>query len=210
MRPLTDTVPKPLLPLAGKPILAHLIERLARAGLNDLVINYAHLGERIVEYVGDGSRYGVRIRYSPEPEGGLETAGGIYHALALIDSDPFAVVNGDIWTDYPFERLPRRIDGMAHLILVDNPPQHPAGDFALAGDRVRAEGDARLTFSGIGVYRRALFADCRPGKFPLAPMLRSAMARESVSGEHYRGRWADIGTPERLIELDRELSASGR
>jgi len=207
MRPLTDITPKPLLPLAGKPILIHLMERLVRAGLRDIVINHAHLGERIVAYVGDGSRWGARVAYSPEAEGGLETGGGILHALALIDTDPFLVVNGDIWTDYPFEQLLTARDGLAHLVLVDNPPQHSTGDFGIEPDgRLVPEGEGRLTFSGIGVYRRALFADCPSGKFPLAPLLRAAMVRGVVSGEHYRGRWFDIGTPERLATLDRELT----
>jgi len=205
MRPLTDVTPKPLLALSGKPLLVHLIERLARAGLRDLVINHAHLGEQIVDLIGDGARYGVRVTYSPEGEGGLETGGGILHALPLIASDPFLVVNGDIWTDYPFERLPRVLEELAHLVLVDNPEHHPAGDFALVGERVQAEGGHRLTFGGIGMYRRALFADCRPGRFALAPLLRAAMGRGVVTGEYYGGRWADIGTPERLAMLEREL-----
>jgi len=209
MRPLTDRVPKPLLPVAGKPLLARLIERLARAGLRDLVINHAHLGEQIVRYFGDGAGYGVRIAYSAEAPGGLETGGGIFQALPLIGGDPFVVVNGDIWTDYPFERLPRSLDGLAHLVLVDNPAHHPEGDFVLDGGRLRSEGEPRLTFSGIGVYARALFVDSQPGKFPLAPLLRDAMARGAVSGEHYRGQWWDIGTSERLTELESLISETG-
>ena len=206
MRPLTDTVPKPLLPVAGKPIVVHLIESLARAGLRELIINHAHLGGRIMEVLGDGRDYGVRIAYSHEAQGGLETGGGIHPALPLIASAPCAGVNGDIWTDSPFERLPRAPAGLAHLVLVDNPAHHPHGDFALAGDRVRETGERRFTFSGIGVYTRALFAACRPGKFPLAPLLRDAMRRDAVSGEYYGGRWRDVGTPERLEELNRELT----
>ena len=205
MRPLSDTVPKPLLEAGGKPLIVHLIEGLARYGLRDLVINHSHLGEKISAYLGDGGRYGVRVVYSHEEGGGLETGGGIFKALSLIDTDPFMVINGDIWTDYPFDRLPARLDGLAHLVLVDNPPQHPQGDFALREGKVLAEGAPRLTFSGIGVYARALFAECRPGKFPLAPLLRTAMARGLVSGEHYTGRWRDVGTPQRLATLDREL-----
>lgn len=206
MRPLTDSTPKPLLPLADRPIIVHLVERLAAAGFTDLVVNHAYLGERIVEVLGDGGRYGVNIVYSPEGETGLETGGGIFKALPLIDTDPFVVVNGDIWTDYPFERLPRRIAGLAHLVLVDNPPHHPAGDFSLDNGRVRDDGAPRLTFSGIGVYTRALFAHCRPGKFPLAPLLRAAMHAGQVSGEHYHGRWHDLGTPERLRVLESALA----
>ena len=205
MRPLSDTVPKPLLEAGGKPLIVHLIEGLARHGLRDLVINHSHLGEKISAYLGDGSRYGVHVAYSHEAGGGLETGGGIFKALSQIDTDPFMVINGDIWTDYPFDRLPARLDGLAHLVLVDNPPQHPQGDFALREGKVLAEGAPRLTFSGIGVYARALFAECRPGRFPLAPLLRAAMARGLVSGEHYTGRWRDVGTPQRLAALDREL-----
>lgn len=207
MRPLSDTVPKPLLPAGGKPLIVHLIESLARSGLREIVVNHSHLGEQVVDYLGAGDRYGVRLTYSHEEGGGLETGGGIFKALPSIDTDPFVVVNGDIWTDYPFDRLPLRLDGLAHLVLVDNPPQHPQGDFFLQGGKVSVEGTPRLTFSGIGVYARALFAECRPGKFPLAPLLRAAIAQGSVSGEHYTGRWRDVGTPERLKELDQELRA---
>jgi MurNAc alpha-1-phosphate uridylyltransferase len=205
MRPLSDTVPKPLLPAGGKPLIVHLIESLARSGLREIVVNHSHLGEQIVDYLGAGERYGVRLIYSHEEGGGLETGGGIFKALSSIDTDPFVVVNGDIWTDYPFDRLPLRLDGLAHLVLVDNPPQHPQGDFFLQDGKISAEGVPRLTFSGIGVYARALFAECRPGKFPLVPLLRAAIAQGSVSGEHYTGRWRDVGTPERLKELDLEL-----
>ena len=208
MRPLSDTVPKPLLPAGGKPLIVHLIESLARSGLRGIVVNHSHLGEQIVDYLGAGDRYGVRLTYSREEGGGLETGGGIFKALPSIDTDPFVVVNGDIWTDYPFDRLPLRLDGLAHLVLVDNPPQHPQGDFSLQNGKVSAEGEPRLTFSGIGVYARALFAECRPGKFPLAPLLRTAIAQGLVSGEHYTGRWRDVGTPERLKELDQELRAA--
>jgi MurNAc alpha-1-phosphate uridylyltransferase len=207
MRPLTDRIPKPLLPVGGRPLIVHLIHQLRDAGIDDLVINHAHLGERIVEALGSGERLGVRIRYSHEAEGGLETGGGIFRALPLITTDPFLVVNGDIWTDYPFAQLPESLEqDLAHLVLVGNPPHHPGGDFVLERDRVRAEGAGRLTFSGVGLYARALFSGCQPGKFPLAPLLRAAMARDRVRGEQYRGRWLDIGTPERLSELDRELT----
>lgn len=206
MRPLSDRIPKPLLPVAGKPLLVHLIESLARAGLRDLVVNYAHLGRQIADYLGDGGQFGVRIAYSPEPEGGLETGGGIFQALSLLDSDPFVVVNGDIWTDYPFASLPKTLDGLAHLVLVNNPPNHPQGDFHLNGGRVEVDGAPRLTFSGMGVYHRRLFEQCTPGRFSLAPVLRAAMERGQISGEYYGGRWRDVGTPERLAELDRELA----
>lgn len=205
MRPLTDTVPKPMLPVAGRPLIAHLVERLARAGFDEIVINHSHLGAQIEGFLGDGSGYGVRIRYSHEAGGGLETGGGILKAIPLLGGTPFTVVNGDIWTDYPFERLPREPSGLAHLVLVDNPPHHATGDFGLQGARLRAQGPRMLTFSGIGVYRPELFKNCRPGKFPLAPVLRAAISRDTVTGEHYRGRWFDAGTPERLAALDRML-----
>lgn len=208
MRPLSDTIPKPLLEAGGKPLIVHMIERLVGAGMRDLVINHSHLGEQIEKYLADGGRYGARIAYSHEAGGGLETGGGILKALSLIDTDPFVVINGDIWTDFPFDRLPARLKGLAHLVLVDNPPQHPQGDFSLHKGQVLVEGTPRLTFSGIGVYARALFAECRPGKFPLAPLLRAAMARGQVSGEHYAGRWCDVGTPQRLNALDQELRQS--
>jgi len=205
MRPLTDRVPKPLLRVGGKPLIVHLIDGLRHGGITDLVINVAYLAPLIEAELGDGTALGVRITYSREPDGPLETGGGIHRALPLL-SDPFVVVNGDIWTDYPFARLPRDIAGKAHLVLVHNRPHHPAGDFALVGDRVAAEGTVRLTYSGIGVYRPTLFAQVSPGRFPLAPLLRAAMVHAEVSGEHYHGGWEDIGTPERLRALDDGLS----
>ena len=206
MRPLTDTLPKPLLEVGGKPLILHLIESLSRCGLRSLVINHAHLGEKIVERLGDGRQCGVTIQYSPETQGGLETGGGIYQALPLLDSDPFIVINGDIWTDYPFSRLPRRLPGLAHLVLVDNPAHHPRGDFSLQGDLVRAEGALRLTYSGIAVLSHALFQGCKAGKFPLAPLLRAAIGQGRVTGEYYGGSWVDVGSPQRLKELNRRLA----
>lgn len=205
LRPLTDEAPKPLIEVGGSPIIVYLIRALAQSGLRDIVINYAHLGEQIVERLGDGSKFGVAIRYSPEPGGALETGGGIYKALPLLGSEPFAVVNGDIWTDYPFARLPRRLSGLAHLVLVDNPAHHNAGDFALEGACVAAKGVPKLTFSGIGVYAHALFQDCKPGGFSLVPLLKRAMVSGLVSGEHYAGQWVDVGTSERRRELDERL-----
>lgn len=208
MRPLTDHTPKPLLRAGGKPLIVHHIERLAAAGLRDIVINHAHLGERIEAALGDGADLGVRIRYSPEGKA-LETGGGIFRALPLLGPDPFLVVNGDVWTDVDFFALTIAPGDLAHLVLVDNPPHHPQGDFTLCERRVLAggiDGLPRLTFSGIGLYHPELFAGCAPGAFPLAPLLRSAMARGLVSGTHHRGAWIDIGTPERLAELDRALA----
>lgn len=207
MRPLTDHTPKPLLPVAGRALIDYHLEALARAGLREVVINHAHLGEQIEAALGNGSRHGLRISYSPEPEGALETGGGILQALPKLAPEPFLVINGDIWTDYDYARLPQRLDGLAHLVLVDNPPQHPDGDFHLHPDgSVQEAGGRRLTFSGIGVYRPELFAGGEPGRFPLAPLLRRAIAAGRVSGEHFTGRWVDVGTPERLRALDRELS----
>ena len=203
MRPLTDHTPKPLLVAGGKPLIVHHLERLARSGFRDLVINHAHLGERIEAALGDGSRWGVHIAYSPEASA-LETGGGIFHALALLGPEPFLVVNGDVWTNLDFSHLALAAGKLAHLVLVDNPPHHPRGDFHLEGGLVQAM--PRLTFSGIGVYHPDLFRGCRPGAFPLAPLLRAAMAAGQVSGEHYRGLWLDIGTPQRLGDLDALLS----
>ena len=207
MRPLTDTTPKSLLAAGGKPLIVWQLEKLAAAGFTEAVINHAHLGEMIEAALGDGSRFGVSIRYSRELEA-LETAGGIALALPLLGADPFMVINADIYTDYDFSVL-ARADlqvGLAHLVLVDNPPQHPRGDFALEAGRVHESGKRLLTFSGIGVYAPRLFSGIPPNaKVPLAPILRKAMAAERVSGEHYRGRWHDIGTAERLQALDAEL-----
>jgi len=207
MRPLTDRVPKPLLEVAGKPLIQYHIEALREAGFDELVVNHAHLGEQIVARLGDGRAFGVHIDYSAEPPGALETGGGIRQALPLLGSDAFLVVNGDIWTDYPYRQLRRHPEGLAHLVLVDNPEHHRDGDFRLDAGRVRVEGDARLTFSGIGLYRPELFADRAPGRFPLAPLLRSAMHTGRVTGEHYQGKWMDIGTTQRLAELERQLLA---
>jgi len=212
MRPLTDTMPKPLLAAGGKPLIVWHIEALARAGIGDIVINHAHLGGRIEAALGDGAAFGVRIRYSAEAAA-LETAGGIAQALPLLGEAPFAVVNGDIACDYDFARL-RTVAGqlaadglLAHLVLVANPPHHAQGDFCLDRGRVRTQGE-RLTFSGIGVYHPALFASVRRGdKARLAPLLVTAIAEEKVGGERYAGRWMDVGTPARLAELDRLLAA---
>ena len=208
MRPLTDNVPTPLLKAGSRSLIEHHLAALSRAGIGDIVINHAHLGQRIAEALGDGGRYGVRIAYSPEGERGLETGGGIYKALPLLGKEPFAVVNGDIYTTYPFEKLPTAPTGLAHLVLVDNPPHHVQGDFVLSSGHVFDEAGTRLTYSGIAVLRPELFAGCTPGAFPLAPLLRSAMAKREVNGEHYSGWWEDIGTPERLRMLDDRLNNS--
>ena len=204
MRPLSDAVPKVLLEVRGKPLIARTIESLARAGVRNIVINHAHLGHLIEDALGDGGRLGVAIRYSAEVEA-LETAGGIAKALPLLGTDPFLSVNGDIFCDFDFTPLVSHPLGrdLAHLVLVANPPHHPRGDFALRGSRVLEAGDPMCTFSGIGLYQPALFASVKPGaKGQLAPLLRAAMARGLVSGELHRGEWHDVGTPQRLAELN--------
>jgi len=210
MRPLTDLVPKPLLTVGGKPLIQYHIERLAAAGVREIVINHAHLGEQIEATLGDGSGLGLALRYSAEGEGrALETGGGIFKALPLLGPGPFLVVNADIWTDCPFAGLSLRAGDLAHLVLVANPPQHPVGDFALDADRVRPDGEPRYTFSGVGLYRPELFAGCRPGAFPLAPLLRRAMDLDQVGGQFHAGEWFDIGTPQRLDALNRQLAGPG-
>ena len=209
MRPLTDLTPKVLLKVDGKPLVQWHLEKLRSAGFERVVINHAWLGAQIEQALGDGRRFGLRIDYSQEAQA-LETAGGIANALPLIGPDPFLVVNGDIFTDFDFALLVPRLtvlaetNLLAHLVLVDNPPHHPGGDFALMDQSVSPDGDARLTFSGIGMYRPDLFSAIQAGKrAQLAPLLRTAMGRAAVSGERYRGLWFDVGTPARLAELNR-------
>lgn len=207
MRPLTDHTPKPLLKVGGKSLIARLIERLASAGFEDIVINHAHLGEHIETDLGDGRSYGVRIQYSREAPEALETGGGIFKALPLLGPSPFLAINGDVWTDFPFQTLDRPLRGLAHLVLVDNPSHHVEGDFALRDGMVSNQARSKLTFSGIGIYRHELFSGCTAGKFPLTPLLRQAADRAQVSGEHYEGEWMDIGTAQRLNQLDERLEA---
>jgi MurNAc alpha-1-phosphate uridylyltransferase len=216
MRPLTDSTPKPLLMAGGKPLIVWHIERLARAGLHEVVINHAHLGAQIEAALGDGSQWGLSIRYSPEPEGALETAGGIANALPLLGYDqPFLVINGDIHCDWDVARAVNALtpNNLAHLVLVPNPPHHPAGDFSLSGREVRdgieASPKAQIhTFSGIGIYRPQVFAEIPRGQpAKLAPLLRAAMAEHRVSGELHPGVWVDVGTPQRLAELNAQLGS---
>jgi MurNAc alpha-1-phosphate uridylyltransferase len=210
MRPLTDHCPKPLLDVAGKPLIVRHIERLAAAGFKELVINTAHLGYLIEEALGDGAAWGVNIRYSREPQP-LETAGGIVHALPLLGAEPFLVINGDIWIDFPLSSLPRCVDAdvLAHLVLVANPEHHPQGDFVLREGRVMPRGDAQgLTFSGLSVLSPQLFSAWRlqAGEaFPLRAVLLPAMQSGAVSGEYYSGYWLDVGTPQRLQQLAQRL-----
>jgi MurNAc alpha-1-phosphate uridylyltransferase len=210
MRPLTDSTPKSLLAVGGKPLIVWHLEKLARAGFTEAVINHAHLGAMIESALGDGSRFGLALHYSPEREA-LETAGGIALALPLLGPEPFLVINADVYSDYDVAALRGFELGerLAHLVLVDNPAQHPRGDFALESGCVRERGTPMLTFSGIGVYAPRLFGGIpSTAKVPLAPLLRKAMGADRVSGEHYRGRWHDIGTAQRLHALDAELRGS--
>jgi MurNAc alpha-1-phosphate uridylyltransferase len=218
MRPLTDHTPKPLLPVGGKPLIVWHLEKLAAAGVHYVVINTSHLAAQFPGTLGDGSRWGLRIRYAYEGGTPLETGGGMLNALPLLGSAPFIAINGDIWCDADFSALPDEPVGLAHLLLVDNPPQHPLGDFVLdAQGIVHDEGEARLTFSGIGVYRRELLRDWRevigdvagaemqPPRFRLAPLLLAAMMKGAISGSHHRDMWTDVGTPQRLAQLKAAL-----
>jgi len=217
MRPLTDTTPKPLLQVGGKPLIAWHLEKLAALGIREVVINTSWLAPQFPATLGDGARWNLRLHYAYEGDVPLETGGGMWNALPLLGDAPFVAVNGDIWTDYDFGLLPTEPAGDAHLVLVDNPSQHPGGDFALHAGVVESNGPAKLTFAGIGVYRRGLFDDWRgiigdapganatPPRFKLAPLLRAAMAQDRVSGEHHRGAWTDVGTPARLAQLESEL-----
>ena len=205
MRPLTDHAPKPLLQVGGKPLIVWHLERLAKAGFKEVVINHAHLGKQIEQALGSGSVWGLSIEYSAEIKA-LETAGGIANALPLLGDSPFLVVNGDVFTQINFGVLQLVSPNLAHLVMVDNPPQHPDGDFALDSGKITARGSHKLTFSGVGVYHPALFVDVdRSQAAKLAPLLRSAVAEGLVTGDHYQGVWHDIGTPERLTFLDQQL-----
>ncbi|BBP55854.1 nucleotidyltransferase family protein [Pseudomonas brassicacearum] len=210
MRPLTLTTPKPLIRVGGVPLIEYHLRALARAGFTEIVINHAWLGQQIEDHLGDGSRFGVSIRFSPEGEP-LETGGGIFRALPLLGDEAFVVVNGDVWTDYDFSALRRPLEGLAHLVLVDNPEHHPDGDFVLVDGKVhdrQAPAD-NLTYSGIAVLHPRLFDGCSDGAFKLAPLLRAAMAEGRVSGEHLKGHWVDVGTHERLAQVETLIEASG-
>lgn len=204
MRPLTDTRPKPLLEAGGQLLIEYHLLRLAAAGFQEVVINLGHLGHLIPARLGDGSRYGLRIDYSPEPPGALETGGGIQHALGLLGEAPFLLINGDIWSEHPLATLRTALAAgdLAHVVLAPNPPYKPQGDFALLGGRVRDDLDPRLTYCGLGVIDPRLFVGHGPGRYPLAPLLTSAMAEDAVSGELHQGDWRDIGTPARLAALN--------
>ena len=212
MRPLTEHTPKPLLRVAGVPLIEYHVRNCVRAGITDVVVNHAYLGEQIEAYLGDGARFGCAIRYSREGEP-LDTGGGIFRALPLLGENPFIAVNADIWTDYPLGNLAavvrERRHGVAHLVLANNPPQHPAGDFYLRDGSISDTGEGgKFTLSGLNVIDPALFAGCSDGVFSIVPLLRAAMKAGLVSGEHYAGRWFDIGTPERLCEINALLMRS--
>ncbi|KGK00548.1 N-acetylmuramate alpha-1-phosphate uridylyltransferase MurU [Thalassotalea sp. ND16A] len=205
MKPLTDRCPKPLLKVAGRSLIEHHLHRLKAAGITDIVINHAWLGEQIEQFFADGKRFGVNIQYSAENDGALETAGGIVKALPLLGDEPFLVVNGDIYCQYPFTRLPVLQQGeLAHLLLVENPQHNPNGDFALVDNRLRSAKalNNKYTYSGIGVYSPKLFSGLSVEKAPLAPILVNAMTDNKISGSLYHGLWSDIGTPQRLAQIN--------
>lgn len=215
MRPLTDRTPKPLLEVQGKPLVVWHLEKLAAVGVHYVVMNTSHLADQFPEVLGDGSRWGLRIRYAYEGPVPLETGGGMLNALPLLGPQPFIAINGDIWTDADLAQLPAEPHGLAHLLLVDNPVHHPKGDFALDQQGVvHNDGETRLTFSGIGVYRRELLDNWREvlgdnvdanitlPRFKIAPLLRSAIDQDAITGTHHHGTWTDVGTPERLSSLN--------
>lgn len=203
MRPLTDSTPKPLLKIDQFSLIEHLLFRLSQEGFRDVIINLAHLGEKIQATLQDGKKYGVNICYSEEgANGGLETGGGIFKALPLLGKDHFLVISGDIWTNYCFSNLKQKIfSSLAHLILVNNPPYHLEGDFNLVGEKLTNTQGKRLTFGNIGVYHPDLFLHCQPGFFPLGPLLRQAVIEGKATGEHFQGTWINVGTPQELTEL---------
>ena len=209
LRPVTDQVPKPLIEVGAETLIGRHLRRLSGAGIEDVLINLAHLGDQIRASLGDGSDFGVRLRYTLEPDGALETGGGIYNALESLRGAPFLVVNGDIWTDFPFDRLVREIETAAHIVLVPNPPHNPRGDCSLRANSVTIPGNGSLTFSSMGVYRASLFDRCGPGRFPLWPVVAEAASRDRVSGERYDGGWFDVGAPDRLAALRQFLARPG-
>lgn len=205
LRPLTDTIPKPLVPIRGKPLIAYHLENLQRAGVTEVVINVCHLGEKIQHYCGDGARFGVSIHYSVEPLA-LDSGGGICNALSHLGDAPFMLVNGDIWTDYDLSDLPETIAGLVHLVLVSNPVWHPNGDFALKQGKLCRAQRQPYTYTGIAVLHPALFANNTPGStFSLVPLLDKAILEDKATGEHYEGLWTDVGTLDRLQHLEHSL-----
>jgi len=207
MRPLTDHAPKPLLMAGGKPLIVWHLERLAAAGFTEIVINHAHLGTLIEQTLGDGAPWGLHIQYSPEPPGALETAGGIATALPLLGDEAFLVVNGDVYCDWDFNRARQLTGKTAHLVMVTNPAHHSGGDFSLDGERVvYTNAEQTFTYAGIGIFSLSFFANVTPGTImKLRPLLDAAIAAGTLTGERHDGRWVDVGTPQRLAELDLEL-----
>lgn len=211
MRPLTDVLPKPLLPVAGKPLIRYHLEALCAAGIKDIVINHAWLGHLLPLHLGTGQEMGMHLQYSDEGAEGLETAGGIKKALPLLGNAPFIVVNGDVFSDYPYQQLAAKLaaGSLAHLVLVPNPIQHPQGDFGISGSGLaQAQAGESYTFSGIAIYRPEFFSAVAEGKQKLAPYLRQAMQQKLVSAELYQGIWHDIGTVQRLVELSAQLESA--
>jgi len=214
LRPITDTLPKPLVAVGGKPLIVYHLEALARAGVRDVVINLSWLADKLRAALRDGSEHGVRITYTDEGPVALETGGGIFNALQLLGPGPFLVVNGDTFTDIDLGALQSkaaadvRAGALARLVLVPNPPQHSRGDFALEADRIVARETDRLTYSGVGLFRPERFAGCTPGRCPLLPLLQRAITAGRLLGERHLGEWCDVGTPQRLAELDKRVSAS--
>lgn len=211
MRPLTDITPKPLLTAGGKPLIFWHLEKLASAGITEVVINTAWLGEKLEAAIGTGAQWGIRVHWSPEPSGGLETAGGIIQALPLLGESPFWVINGDIWTDFDFLLLPKSLTSAAgpvplgHLVLVDNPAHHKLGDFGLDLNNKVVAQTPLLTFSGISVLHPQLFANCNVERLALRPLFEQAMSNGQLTGRHFKGRWTDVGTPDRLHVLNQHL-----
>jgi MurNAc alpha-1-phosphate uridylyltransferase len=207
MRPITDKLPKPLVPVAGKPLIVYHLERLAAAGVRDVVVNLSWLGERIRAALGDGGEYGLSISYSEEGPVPLETGGGIFKALPLLGPGPFLVVNGDTWSDIDYSHLALEDGANGRIVLVPNPTHNLRGDFGVEGDFVVDRPTDRFTYSGVGVYRPEFFDGCSPGRFPMLPLLKRAIAARVLRGELHGGEWCDVGTPERLAALDAEVRA---
>ncbi len=205
LRPLTDSLPKPLIEAGGKPLIEYHLERLADAGFQDIVINQGHLGNKLPEALGNGERWRVRIHWSLEPPEALETGGGIFQALTLLGHGPFLVINGDIYTDYPLARLRAVKCDQAHLVLVPNPAHNPKGDFSLQGARIHNAGTNMHTFSGLAVYHPRLFSGCAAGRYSIVPTLRKTIDESLVTGELYQGQWLDIGNLERLELLRKQV-----
>lgn len=202
MRPLTDSIPKPLLQIRGKSLIEYRLDSLRAAGIRECIINLSYLGSQIREHLGDGSRWGMLIHYSEEGDRPLESAGGIVHALPLLGDNPFILTNADVWTDFDFNKLPNTVIDYAYLIMVKNPPHNATGDFYYKDGKLRERGGRKLTYSGIGVYKPDMFRNCTPGRQQLKPLLLQAISQNKVSAEYYKGIWTDIGTLDRLSQIE--------